>query len=90
MPWSRAEVTAVREAIELTPLFPGRPEVREVLRKWLRRHRGREVVFDAVLAEHLAANLVALDLATAVAKSKLFRVLQEAERQAAYAAGQAA
>ena len=36
----------------------------------------RDVKLDLVLAEHLAANLIALDMQTAVAKSKLLRVLQ--------------
>ena len=80
VPWSRTEVTAVREAIELTPLFAGRAEVREIVRQRLRSRRGKDVAFDVVLAEHLAANLVALDMPTAVAKSKLLRVLQDAER----------
>ena len=40
----------------------------------------RDVKLDLVLAEHLAANLIALDLPTAVAKSKLLRALQAAER----------
>jgi hypothetical protein len=77
--WSRTEVTAVREAMEVTPLFAGRTEVREILRRWLRGGRGN-VTFDVVVAEHLAANLVALDMTTAIAKSKLLRVVQDAER----------
>ncbi len=81
VPWSRTEVTAVREAMEVTPLFAGRAELRALLRRWLRSHRGRGIALDVVLAEHLAANLVPLDLQTAVAKSKLHRVLQDAERR---------
>lgn len=78
VPWSRSEVTAVREAMEVTPLFAGRSEVRETLRRWLRARRGT-VTFDVVVAEHLAANLVALDMTTAIAKSKLLRVVKDAE-----------
>jgi hypothetical protein len=81
VPWSRSELTAVREAIELTPLFAGRSEVREITRRRLHSRRGTDVTFDVVLAEHLAANLVALDMQTALAKSKLLRALQAAERQ---------
>jgi len=76
--WSWAELTAVREALEVTPLFAGRDELRTKLRR--RPVQGRDVVLDVVLAEHLAANLIALDLPTAVAKSKLFRALQASER----------
>ena len=90
VPWSRSEVTAVREAIELTPLFAGRAEVREIVRRKLRSRRGTEVTFDVVLAEHLAANLVALDMQTALAKSRLLRALQDAERQEAAEAAAAA
>jgi hypothetical protein len=82
VPWSRSEVTAVREAMEVTPLFAGRAEVRDILRRWLRSRRGKDVTFAVVVAEHLASNLVAFDMKTAVAKSKLLRVLQENERHA--------
>jgi hypothetical protein len=82
VPWSRSEVTAVREAMEVTPLFAGRAEVRHILRRWLRSQRGKDVSFDRVVAEHLASNLVAFDMKTAVAKSKLLRTLQATERHA--------
>jgi hypothetical protein len=88
--WSRSEVTAVREAIELTPLFAGRAEVRDIVRRRLRSRRGAHIAFDVVLAEHLAANLVALDMQTAIAKSKLLRALQDAERQVVAGADAAA
>jgi hypothetical protein len=78
--WSRTELTAVREAMEVTPLFAGRSEVREIIRQRLRKGRRTDVTFDVVVAEHLAANLVALDMQTAIAKSKLLQVLQDAER----------
>jgi hypothetical protein len=87
--WSWGELTAVREALEVTPLFAGRDELRAKLRR--RPVHGKGVVLDVVLAEHLAANLVALDLPTAVAKSSLLRALQarERERRAAAAAADA-
>ncbi|HET9243517.1 MAG TPA: hypothetical protein VFN99_08735 [Gaiella sp.] len=86
VPWSRSEVTAVREAMEVTPLFAGRTEVRDLLRRRLRSRRVTEVAFDLVIAEHLASNLVALDMRTAIAKSKLLRALQDNERNDAAAA----
>ena len=82
VPWSRSEVTAVREAMEVTPLFAGRHEVRDILRRWVRSRRAKDVTFDVVVAEHLASNLVALDMRTAIAKSKLLRTLQDNERHA--------
>jgi len=39
-----------------------------------------DVTLDVDLAERLAANLLALDLQTVVAKSKLLRALRETER----------
>ena len=90
VPWSRSELTAVREAIELTPLFAGRAEVREIVRRKLRSRRGTEVALDVVLAEHFAANLVALDMQTALAKSRLLRAIQQAERHDAAEAATAA
>jgi len=79
--WSWAELAAVRESIELTPSFAGRDEVRSLLRRRRQRGKGKYVMLDRVLAEHLAANLIALDLPTAVAKSKLMRALQLVERE---------
>jgi hypothetical protein len=80
IPWSWAELVAVRESIELTPSFAGREELRRHLRRRPRAGHMRAVTLDLVLAEHLAANLIALDLPTAVAKSKLLRSLQAEER----------
>lgn len=77
--WSWAELTAVREALEMTPLFAGRDELRTKLRR-RPNAQGKAVKLDLVLAEHLAANLVALDMQTFVAKSKLLRALQAHER----------
>ena len=48
------------------------------------------MALDVVLAEHFAANLVALDMQTALAKSRLLRAIQEAERHDAAEAATAA
>jgi hypothetical protein len=52
--------------------------------------QGKSVKIDLVLAEHLANNLIALDLPTAVAKSKLLRALQARERAAGAGEAEAA
>jgi hypothetical protein len=88
--WSWAELTAVREAIEVTPTFAGRDELRALLRRRPKTAQGKAVKLDLVLAEHLAAHLHAFDMPTAVAKSKLLRVLQERERAVASSAAEAA
>jgi hypothetical protein len=78
VPWSWPELVAVREAIELTPEFGGREEVRGALAARSPATQHRDVTLDVELAERLAANLIALDLQTVVAKSKLLRALREA------------
>jgi hypothetical protein len=78
--WTRAELVAVLEAIELTPLFEGRADVRMAIREVLRQNR-REVVLDLPQAERLAAHLVPVDMQTAVAKVKLLRAVRDAREQ---------
>ena len=75
--WSRAELTAAREAVELTPRFDGRMEVRDALRGAM-RSRKTVVVMDLAAARRFAGRLVATDLATALAKFKLLRAIQNA------------
>lgn len=79
--WSWAELQAVRDAVEVTPAFAGRDEVRALLRRRPRTGHVRDVKLDLVLAEHLADNLLALDMPTFIAKSKLLRAVQHAQRQ---------
>jgi hypothetical protein len=86
--WTRAELSAVREAIELTPLFEGRRDVRTTIRKALTANE-REVMLDVELAQRLSTHLVPVDMATAVAKVKLLRAVRDvrrAEELAAHAA----
>jgi len=78
--WTRAELVAVREAIELTPLFDGRADVRTTVRNALRANR-RVVVLEREQAERLAAHLVPVDMQTAVAKVKLLRAVRDAREQ---------
>ena len=80
VPWSWPELVAVREAIELTPEFAGRDGVRAALAAKAPATQHRDVTLDAEVAERLAANLLALDLQTTVAKSKLLRALRETGR----------
>jgi hypothetical protein len=81
--WTRAELVAVRESIEITPLFEGRADVRMTIRESLRANR-RDVVLDQTQAERLASHLVPIDMPTAIAKVKLLRAVRDArEEQAA-------
>jgi hypothetical protein len=75
--WTRAELVAVREAIEVTPLFEGRADVRATVQRTLRANR-RDVAIDLTLAERLASHLVPIDMQTAIAKVKLLRAVRDA------------
>ena len=69
--WNRAELTAIREAIEVTPNFVGRLEAREVSAPPLRSPRHGPVVWERSLAEALANRIVPIDQPTAMARAKL-------------------
>ena len=77
--WTRAELVAVREAIEVTPLFDGRADVRTSIRGALRANR-RVVVLEREQAERLATHLVPVDMQIAIAKVKLLRALRDLKR----------
>jgi len=81
VPWTRAELIALREAIEVTPNFEGRQEVRDILRVAVRAPRIVPLELEASLAEKLSGRLVPVDLATATARSKLLRAVHGAERK---------
>ena len=69
--WTRTELLALREAIEVTPNFEGRQEMRDFFRTAVRAHRINALELDQEIAERLANRLVPVDLATATARSKL-------------------
>ena len=81
MLWTRAELIALREAIEITPNFEGRQEVREFLRDAVRAPRMGPLELEADVAERLSGRLVPVDLATATARAKLLRAVHGTERQ---------
>jgi hypothetical protein len=74
--WTRAELLALREAIEVTPNFEGRQEVRDLFRIAVRAHRIGAVELDPELAERLSRRLVPVDLATATARGKLLHAVR--------------
>ena len=83
---SRAELTAVREAIELTPHFEGRIEVRDRLRRAVKARRNTVLLVREV-AERFARRLAAVDLPTALVKVKLLRAIQDSDLGAVAGAG---
>jgi len=78
---SRSELTAAREAIELTPHFEGRREVRDTLRGAVRR-RSHSVTLEREVAERFVRRLAAFDLPTVLLRTKLLLAIQDADQQA--------
>ena len=78
---SRAELSAAREAIELTPNFEGRIDVRDRLRGAMRA-RSHSVALEREVAERFVRRLVAVDLPSALLRTKLLLAIQDADRQA--------
>ena len=74
--WTRAELLAIREALEVTPNFEGRLEAREVLRLALRAPRLRDVTWERGLAERVANRIVPIDQPTALARAKLLMAVR--------------
>ena len=77
---SRTELTAAREAVELTPNFEGRLDVRDTLRGAVRARR-HSVTLERGVAERFVRRLVAVDLPTALLRTKLLLAIQDADRQ---------
>jgi hypothetical protein len=76
---SRAELTAVREAVELTPNFEGRLDVRDTLRAAMKA-RSNGVALERAVAERFVKRLAAIDLPTALVKVKLLRAIRDFDR----------
>jgi hypothetical protein len=74
--WTRAELIALREAIEVTPNFEGRQDARDILRAAVRAPRVPALELEQGMAERLANRLVPVDLATATARAKLLRAVR--------------
>ncbi len=80
VPWTRAEVVAVREAIEVTPLFEGRSLARELVRSAIRDRRSHGVTLPADTAYRLSRRLVPSDTVTALARVKLMQAVRDLGR----------
>ncbi len=74
--WTRAELLALREAIEVTPNFQGRQELRDFFRTAVRAHRLGYLELDFEVAERLSNRLVPVDLAPATARGKLLHAVR--------------
>ena len=74
--WNRTELTAVREALEITPNFAGRLDAREVVRAALKSPRHKPVEWERSLAEAVANRIVPIDQPTAMARAKLLMAVR--------------
>lgn len=74
--WSRAELVALREAIEVTPGFEGRTEARDAVRAALRERRVQPVKIEQSVASELARRIVPVDVTMATARSRLERAVR--------------
>ena len=82
--WNRTELTAIREALEVTPNFEGRLEAREVVRLALRAPRLRDTCWEYGLAERVANRVVPIDQPTAMARAKLLLAVRGPRKRHGY------
>ena len=75
---TRSELVALKETIELTPVFEGRTEAREAIREVLRQPRPSALQIDEAALASLAQRIVPIDVPTAALRSKLDRELKRA------------
>jgi hypothetical protein len=82
--WNRAELMAIREAIEITPNFIGRLDAREVVRAAVKSPRHKPVEFERSLAETLANRIVPIDQPTAMARAKLLMAVRGPKKRSTF------
>jgi hypothetical protein len=72
---TRTELVALRETIELTPVFEGRTEARDAIQSVLRAGHSRPapLCLDKATLGALAQRIVPIDVPTSVLRSKLNR-----------------
>jgi hypothetical protein len=73
---TRTELFALKEMIELTPLFEGRTEAREAIRAVFREPRPQPLRIEESILASLARRVIPVDVPTAALRSKLDRELQ--------------
>ena len=73
---TRTELVALKETIELTPVFEGRSEARTAIREVLRERRPAPLRIEESVLACLARRIVPIDVPTAALRSKLNRALQ--------------
>lgn len=79
--WTRPELVALREAIEVTPNFEGRIDVRDIVGAALRAPRVHDIRLEFGLAQRFANRLVPVDMPTAMARAKLLTAVRGRSRR---------
>lgn len=79
--WTRPELVALREAIEVTPNFEGRNDVRDIVTAALRAPRVRDIQIEFGLAQRFANRVVPVDMPTAMARAKLLTAVRGGTRR---------
>ena len=73
---TRTELVALREMIDLTPVFEGRTEVRDAIREALRERRPSPLQVNKETLAAVARRIVPIDVPTSVLRSKMDRELE--------------
>ena len=73
---TRTELVALKETIELTPVFEGRTEARDAIREVLRESRPSALRIEEATLAVLAQRIVPIDVPTSALRSKLTHELQ--------------
>lgn len=73
---TRTELVALRETIELTPVFEGRTEARDAIQQVLREDGPPPLRIEESIVAAIARRIVPIDVSTATLRSKLDRALR--------------
>lgn len=73
---TRTELVALKETIELSPVFEGRTEVRHAIRAVLRERRPAPLSIEESIIAALARRVVPIDVPSSVLRAKLDRALE--------------
>ena len=73
---TRTELVALKETIELTPVFEGRTEARDAIREALRERRPSPLQVNEETLAAVARRIVPIDVPTSVLRSKMDRELK--------------
>ena len=80
---TRTELVALKETIELSPLFEGRTEARDAIRELLRMPRPSPLSIDDDVVDALARRVLPIDVPSSALRAKLNRAVERSRLAAA-------